>query len=51
MRGNKILPGTGRGTMQRSGMVEGAHRHDSATLVGRLHRPSDGPPPRAGEEL
>ncbi len=49
---NKILPGTGRGTMTRSGMVEGAR-----PLTQRLRRaPSTtgfagGPPPRTGEDL
>jgi hypothetical protein len=46
----KILPGTGRGTATRSGVVEGA-RLFAASTVGPLHHPSDGPPPRAGEEL
>jgi tRNA pseudouridine55 synthase len=51
VHGLKILPGTGRGTMQRSGMVEGACRRSPATSVGPLHQPAAGPPPRAGEEL
>jgi hypothetical protein len=54
-----ILPGTGKGTATRSGVVEGAH-------VGTVVHPFDpncsaqtwapstsyaGPPPRAGEDL
>ncbi|MFD1613104.1 UDP-N-acetylmuramoyl-L-alanine--D-glutamate ligase [Sphingomonas tabacisoli] len=45
----KILPGTGRGTATRSGVVEGALAPDPAT--GPLHQPSAGPPPRPGEDL
>ena len=48
----KILPGTGRGTKTRSGLVEGAlhlgrprGRAPSTTAFG------GGPPPRSGEEL
>jgi hypothetical protein len=47
---SEILPGTGRGTATRSGVVEGAHVSPCIT-VGPLHHPSDGPPPRAGEDL
>jgi hypothetical protein len=43
-----ILPGTGRGTMR--SMVEGG-RLSAASASGPLHHPSDGPPPRTGEEL
>jgi len=48
----KILPGTGRGTATRSGVVEGAR--PQATNLWRA--PStiafgDGPPPRAGEDF
>ncbi len=46
----KILPGTGRGTATRSGVVEGAHVGSGST-VGPLHHPSDGPPPRSGEDF
>jgi ribonuclease R len=50
-----ILPGTGRGTTKRSGVVEGAHGRAAATSVGPLHQPSPsaqvGPPPRSEEEL
>ena len=47
----QILPGTGRGTATRSGVVEGAHAA-TCTTAGPLHRPAapDGPPPRAGED-
>ncbi len=45
-----ILPGTGRGTATRSGVVEGAHG-GSGGEVGPLHHSSHGPPPRAGEDL
>jgi light-independent protochlorophyllide reductase subunit B len=50
---SKILPGTGRGTASRSGVVEGAHVSDAppGREVGPLHQPSAGPPPRSGEEL
>ena len=44
-----ILPGTGRGTATRSGVVEGAHGR-SGGEAGPLPHPSDGPPPRPGEE-
>ena len=40
----KILPGTGRGTATRSGVVGG-----SGAVP--LHRSSSGPPPRSGEDL
>ncbi|HEU4809658.1 MAG TPA: UDP-N-acetylmuramoyl-L-alanine--D-glutamate ligase, partial [Sphingomicrobium sp.] len=48
----KLLPGTGRGTATRSGVVEGAHGRAAPTL-GPLHRPAApaGPPPRFGEAL
>ena len=45
----KILPGTGRGTAERSEVVEGAQRF-AAYTVSPLHHPSDGPPPRAAED-
>ena len=45
----KILPGTGRGTAERSEVVEGAQRF-AASTVSPLHHPSDGPPPRAAED-
>jgi hypothetical protein len=44
----KILPGTGRGTMERSGMVEGAHL--SAAQTWAPSTAFGGPPPRAGED-
>src|SRR4051812_49906614 len=47
---SSLLPGTGRGTATRSGVVEGAHGR-SAGEVGPLHQASSGPPPRSGEEL
>ena len=47
---NKLLPGTGRGTATRSGVVEAGERSEHGG-VGPLHRPSSGPPPRAGEDL
>ena len=43
----KLLPGTGRGTATRSGVVEGR----SGQVEGPLHHPSDGPPHLAGEDL
>jgi UDP-N-acetylmuramoylalanine--D-glutamate ligase len=43
----KLLPGMGRGTATRSGAVEGR----SGQVDTPLHHPSDGPPPRAGEDL
>jgi UDP-N-acetylmuramoylalanine--D-glutamate ligase len=43
----KLLPGTGRGTAERSEVVEGR----SGQVETPLHHPADGPPPRAGEEL
>jgi hypothetical protein len=45
-----ILPGTGRGTATRSGVVEGAHPMIQRQEDGPLHHASHGPPPRAGEE-
>jgi tRNA pseudouridine55 synthase len=45
----KIRPGTGRGTAERSEVVEGAQRF-AASTVSPLHHPSDGPPPRAAED-
>jgi UDP-N-acetylmuramoylalanine--D-glutamate ligase len=44
---NKLLPGTGRGTATRSGVVEGA----PSPAPPPLHHPADGPPPRFGEDL
>ena len=46
----KILPGTGRGTATRSGVVEGAPRK-AVRAKDPLHRSSSGPPPRSGEDL
>ncbi|MFL6856324.1 MAG: DNA-packaging protein [Allosphingosinicella sp.] len=45
-----FLPGTGRGTATRSGVVEGARARRGGE-VGPLHHASHGPPPRPGEEL
>ena len=42
---NKLLPGTGR--WQREALTEGVRTPAQAPL----HHPSDGPPPRAGEDL
>jgi UDP-N-acetylmuramoylalanine--D-glutamate ligase len=42
-----ILPGTRRGTATRSGAVEGG----SGQVLGPLHQPSAGPPPRSGEDM
>lgn len=42
----KILPGTGTGTAEQREAVEGASRQAKTAL----HHPSDGPPPRAGED-
>ncbi|SMF61613.1 tRNA pseudouridine(55) synthase TruB [Allosphingosinicella indica] len=42
-----ILPGTGRGTAPRSGVVEGAR----CGSLDPLHQPAAGPPPRSGEVL
>ncbi|MEA3079026.1 MAG: hypothetical protein QOF05_434 [Sphingomonadales bacterium] len=51
MRGSfQFLPGTGRGTIQRSGMVVGSH----CRTLQSLWAPSTaygGSPPRAGEEF
>ncbi len=45
-----ILPGTGRGTASKAGGGGGGPQ--TTSLVARpLHPPSDGPPPRAGEDL
>ena len=46
----QLLPGTGRGTATRRGVVEGADSGSGLT-VGPLHHPSDGSPPRSGEDL
>jgi hypothetical protein len=45
-RRKAILPGTGRGTAARSAGVEGG----SSQAKAPLHHPSDGPPPRPGED-
>ena len=47
----KLLPGTGRGTVSQSEMVEGALDASSPHAEGPLHHPADGPPPRTGEDL
>ncbi len=49
-RRDSFLPGTGRGTAAEGGGGGGPARSD-ALAAGPLHRPSDGPPPRTGEEL
>ncbi|HEX8443877.1 MAG TPA: terminase family protein [Allosphingosinicella sp.] len=46
-RARVILPGTGRETATRSGVVEGG----SCQAVSPLHQPAAGPPPRPGEDL
>jgi tRNA pseudouridine55 synthase len=46
----KILPGRGRGTATRSGVVVGAHL-SAGPILGPLHHPPDGLPFRPGEEL
>ncbi|HKC01963.1 MAG TPA: tRNA pseudouridine(55) synthase TruB [Sphingomicrobium sp.] len=45
----QILPGTGRGTATRSGVVEGPHVA-AASAVNPLHHAAHGPPPRSGED-
>ena len=51
----KILPGTGRGTATRSGVVEGSQRSTNRDLAARWDPSTTafggGPPPRSGEEL
>jgi glutamyl-Q tRNA(Asp) synthetase len=50
----QFLPGTGRGTAPRSGVVEGTPPSASEIPVGErgpLHQPAAGPPPRSGEAL
>jgi hypothetical protein len=42
-----ILPGTGRGTATRSGVVEGGLSEARSPL----HQASPGPPPRPGEDI
>jgi tRNA pseudouridine55 synthase len=44
-----LLPGTGRGTTTRSGVVKGAQRRRGGE-AGPLHHAAHGPPPRSGEE-
>ncbi|HEX8842906.1 MAG TPA: tRNA pseudouridine(55) synthase TruB, partial [Sphingomicrobium sp.] len=44
-----LLPGTGRGTATRSGVVEGAQR-SAASTEGPLDHAPHGPPPRSGED-
>jgi tRNA pseudouridine55 synthase len=44
-----ILPGMGRGTSEAGG--GGQQNMQGSTAAGPHHRPSDGPPPRAGEEF
>jgi hypothetical protein len=48
----KILPGTGRGTKTRSGLVEGAlHIGRPEWRAPSTTGYAGGPPPRTGEEL
>ena len=47
----KLLPGTGRGTVTRSGGAEGGERSEHGGVGPLHHRFRGGPPPRAGEEL
>jgi len=47
----QILPGTGRGSARRSGVVEGARLQPQRPVESPLHRPADGPPPRFGENV
>jgi UDP-N-acetylmuramoylalanine--D-glutamate ligase len=47
---NSILPGTGRGTAAEGGGGGGPPPGESGA-EGPLHHPSDGPPPRSGEDL
>jgi tRNA pseudouridine55 synthase len=46
IHGLKILPGTGRGTAERSSVVEGGARQAATPH----HQPAAGPPPRSGED-
>ena len=46
----KLLPGTGRGTATRSGVVEGAHGRAAARSVGPLRQRFALPPPRSAKE-
>ena len=45
-----ILPGTGRGTAREAGGGGGSSRAPHSA-EGPLHHPSDGPPPRSGEDF
>jgi tRNA pseudouridine55 synthase len=46
----ELLPGTGRGTASEAGGGGGSPQTISSVAI-PLHHPSDGPPPRPGEEL
>ncbi|WP_431470082.1 UDP-N-acetylmuramoyl-L-alanine--D-glutamate ligase [Sphingosinithalassobacter sp. LHW66-3] len=54
-RRDQLLPGTGRGTARSAVEGGGGDAHALDTTESRealpLHHPSDGPPPRTGEEL
>jgi len=52
MATDQILPGTGRGTATRSGVVEGDERSEHGD-VDPLHHSAllHGPPPRSGEDF
>ena len=45
-----ILPGTGRGTAERSSGVEGHAPIAQRLWPVPLHQPAAGPPPRSGED-
>jgi phosphopantothenoylcysteine decarboxylase/phosphopantothenate--cysteine ligase len=47
----KFLPGTGRGTATRSGVVEGPRHKNASHVLPPLHQAALGPPPRSGEDL
>ena len=47
---SQLLPGTGRGTATRSGVVEGPTAQPADFVRRPLHHASQGPPPGSGEE-
>ncbi|MCA1654647.1 MAG: tRNA pseudouridine(55) synthase TruB [Sphingomicrobium sp.] len=47
----QILPGTGRGTATRSGVVEGDRRIREVRATNPLHHAAHGPPPGSGEDI
>ncbi|WP_425228581.1 dihydrolipoamide acetyltransferase family protein [Sphingomonas sp.] len=47
---NKLIPGMGKGTAERSSVVEVAAPQTTIPEAGPRHQPADGPPPRSGEE-